>query len=282
MANKKNGIFVTKYDGSLQAFDREKILQTCVKMGAAVDVANSIASRVEGKVYDGISTKKILNMIFFHMKKHRPELKHTIDLRKAITMLRPKPDFEIFIAQIFRAMGYKVKSNQYVKGKCVEYEIDAIAVKGKETLFIEVKHHYKPHTYTGLDVFLETMAKMEDLIDGYKVGNNKIKFTDALVVCNTKISDHGKMYAKCRGINVMGWKSPKDEGLERIIESRKLYPTTFLKNLTQKEQNMLGDAGIVTVKQIVEMETGEISRRSHMPKKRVKELASNGREVLSS
>jgi len=251
-------------------------------MGATKKMAEKIAERVENKIYEGISTKKIMSMIFSYMKKHKPEIKHTIDLRKAVTMMRPKPDFELFVAQVLRAQGYKVKSNQYMKGKCVEYEIDAVAVNGKEHLFVEVKHHYKPHTYTGLDVFLETRSKLEDLIEGNGKGKNKLKFNKALVVSNTKVSDHGRNYAKCRGIKYLGWNAPKDHGLERIIEDKKLHPTTFMKDLGPEELNMLGDAGIVTIKQIVEMPESEISKRAKIAKKRIKEMKEVGRDILSS
>jgi len=283
-------VYVTKYNGKKQNFEKEKIIRTCIRMGATPEIATTITNRIEGRIYDGIHTKEIMKMIFSYMRKYRPEIKHTINLRKAITMLRPKPDFELFVAKVLEAHGYKVKSNQYVNGRCVEYEIDAIAtkVKGKgkgkvgDVIYVEVKHHYKPHTYTSLDVFLENWAKYEDLKDGYKARSNKIKFNKVMIVSNTKFSDHATKYAKCKGMEYIGWKAPVEYGLEQMIEKKKLHPITFLKELDSEEQRKLGDAGIVTIKQILNMSIDSIARKTKIPKKRLTQFKTKGRQILSS
>jgi hypothetical protein len=38
---------VTKADGSKQSFSREKIVQTCLRMGADSYIANEVAGRIE-------------------------------------------------------------------------------------------------------------------------------------------------------------------------------------------------------------------------------------------
>ena len=43
-------VFVTKADGSRQLFDREKIVRTCLRMGANRRIADDIAEKVEKKV----------------------------------------------------------------------------------------------------------------------------------------------------------------------------------------------------------------------------------------
>ncbi len=272
---------VIKYDGSEQEFDRKKVMRTCRRMGASKKVAKEITDIIENKAYDGMRTKKIMDMVFKQMKKHKPSIRYTINLRDAISMLRPKPDFEIFVARILKAQGYKVKSNQIIKGKCVDYETDAVAEKDDEVLFVEVKHHYKAHTYTGVSVFLETRAKLEDLIEGHGNKNNKSKFTKALIVCNTKFSDHGKKYAKCRGISYIGWKAPEEYGLERMIEEKKLYPITFLKDMTSKDQVKLGDNRIVTLKQLANGDIDEIVKKTKVSKKKLGKYVKGAKEILS-
>lgn len=54
------GVLVKKADGSVQSFDREKVVRTCLRMGANRQVANEVAERVERRLYNGISTAKIL------------------------------------------------------------------------------------------------------------------------------------------------------------------------------------------------------------------------------
>ncbi|MFQ6057186.1 MAG: ATP cone domain-containing protein, partial [Methanosarcinales archaeon] len=181
-------MFVTKFDGRKQEFKKEKIVRTCLRMHATREQAYAIAEKIESKIYDGITTKEILKMIFKYIKEYRPEIRHEIDLRKAISLLRPKPDFEVFVQLLLRTMGYDVTPNQILKGKCVEHEIDAVAKNENETILVEVKHHYSHHTYTGLDVCLVAQSRLEDLVEGFKLGHNKINFNKVMIVCNTKFS----------------------------------------------------------------------------------------------
>ena len=55
-------IYVIKADGSRQLFDKEKVVKTCLRMGANRKIAEDVAQSVEGSLYDGISTEKILSM----------------------------------------------------------------------------------------------------------------------------------------------------------------------------------------------------------------------------
>lgn len=275
-------LYVTKADGSKQPFRREKIVRTCLRMHVTQSVADEVANKVAARAYDGIPTKKILRMIFNYMKKYKPEVGYEIDLRKAISLLRPKPDFEKFVAKLLQAYGYKVLSNRIVAGKCIEHEIDAIATKGKDTLYVEVKHHKQPHTYTGLGVFLESQATFEDLVEGYKAGATKIKFNKAFIVCNTKISDHAKRYAACKDMLHMGWKAPADRGLEQMVEEKRLYPITFLKNLDGKSEAKIADAGIILLKELVKCDADKLHRKTKIAKGKLKDLMDEARKILSS
>ncbi|MBN2259841.1 MAG: hypothetical protein JW702_04825, partial [Clostridiales bacterium] len=93
-------VFVTKFDGTKQLYNREKILKTSMRMGASKLVAESIADHIETRLYDGIETKKILQMIFRKLKKHKPSVKHQIDLRRALGLLQSAPDFELFVQML--------------------------------------------------------------------------------------------------------------------------------------------------------------------------------------
>ncbi len=273
-------IFVTKFDGRKQPFQKQKVIRTCLRMHASPKQARLIADKVESKLYDGIKTKEILEMIFKYMKEYRPEIKHEIDLREAISLLRPKPDFEEFIRLLLKDYGYQIETAQIVEGKCVEHEIDGIVKKDEDIIYVEVKHHFNHHTYTGVSVFLEAKARFEDLIEGYKSKINPIHFNKILIVCNTKFSNHAKKYAKCTGINYLGWRAPEKKGLEEMIEKKKLYPITFLKNLDRKTEIRFGNAGIVLLKQLVENDIKKLHERTKIPKNRLKTFMKKAKEIL--
>lgn len=274
-------IFVTKFDETKQPFDRNKVVDTCLKKGVNKRAAETIADTIESQVYDGIPTKKILQMIFAALKTHRPAIKHQINLREAISLLRPKPDFENFVQLVLKEHGHKVIPNQIIKGRCIEHEIDAIASKNGETILVEIKHHFDHHTRTNLDVPRQVRATFEDLVEGFDLGLNSVNFGKALIVCNTKFSEHAKQYAKCRDIACIGWSSPPEHGLERMIEEKNLHPITLIKGLDAKTEEKLGDNGILLIRQLAGHDPDKLSRRTGIEKDKLAVLMKKAREIIS-
>lgn len=272
-------VFVTKVDGTRQLFEREKVVRTCLRLHCTREDAERVADRIESKLYDGITTREILRMIYRYSVECRPQVKYEVDLRKAISLLRPKPDFEQYVIKLLTEYGYNVSGPQIVRGRCVEHEIDAIARKGDETIYVEVKHHLWPHTYTGMGIFLEARATFEDLAGGYETGYNQIPFNKAMVVCNTKLSDHARRYANCAGIDHICWKSPKDNSLEKLIEDKRLYPVTIMKTLDSRTQAKLGDAGILLLQELIGSDAVALSLKTKIPKDKIKKLIQRAVEI---
>jgi len=275
-------VLVTKFDGRKQEFQKRKVIRTCLRMHASPEVAEKIADKIEKEIYEGIPTKKILKLIFKYLREYRPEIRHQKDLREAICLLRPKPDFEEFVNLLLKAYGYEVQPPQIVKGKCIEHEIDGIAKKDGKTFYVEVKHHFNPHTYTGIDVCLEANSILEDFKEGFENGITPIKFDKVLIVCNTKFSEHAKRYAECKNIQLLGWKNPEERGLERLIEEKKLYPITFLKALSFEDEKKFGDAGIVLLKQLTELELEKIHLKTRISRKKLRVYIKKATEILGS
>src|SRR5207249_4212726 len=116
---------------------------------------------------------------------------------------------EKFVALLLEHVGYKTATNKILQGKCIDHEIDVIATKGSETIYVEVKHHAQFHTFTGLDTVLVVNSSFQDLAEGYLAGTQKYGFTRPMLVLNTKVSEHAKKYAACRNIDVIGWRIPE-------------------------------------------------------------------------
>jgi len=271
---------VLKFDGSKQPFDKNKVYNTCLRMRATPEQARAVTDKVAAKVYEGIPTKKVLQLIFSFLKDLRPEVKHRIDLRESISLMRSKPDFERFAQLLLKEEGYDVGANEIVEGRCVDHEIDAIARKGNDTIYVEVKHHLQPHTFTGVDVFLVARATYEDMNEGGKVGKNAHNFTKIMVMTNTKLSEHALRYADCRGISHIGWRDPPGRGLEEIIEEHSFYPVTLLRGVDERTIERLGDAGIVLLKQLTEGDLEKISRQTRIPRNILQQMANRASEIL--
>lgn len=272
-------VYVIKANGEKEEFDKRKVMRTCLKMHATVQQAQSVADRIESKAYDGVPTREILNLIFKFMQNYRASVKHMRDLRYAISLLRPKPDFESLVARILRKQGYEVKQNLIIAGKCVEHEVDSVARKGKELVYVEVKHHFNHHAYTGLGVFLKVQASFEDLEDGYRLSKHKLRFSKALVVCNTKVSAHARSYAECKGIAHIGWKYPKNSGLETLIERFNAYPITMIKSVTPEVESKLGDANLLTIEELVKTSDEEINKKTGLSFRLIRSLKERAKSI---
>ena len=87
----------------------------------------------------------------------------------SISLIRSKPDWELFVQLLMKEVGYEVEGNKVLRGKCVENEIDGVLRKNSQTIMLEVKHHLNPHTKTSLDIQREVWAIYMDLTEGFKL-----------------------------------------------------------------------------------------------------------------
>ena len=275
-------VLVTKADGSKQLFDEEKIVRTCLRMGASREDAVQIAQKVERRLYEGISTRKILQMIYSLMRKQKPAVKHLFDLKYGISLMEPKPEFEAFIRILLVHSGFKVEPNTILRGLCGEHEADAIATKDGVTHFVEVKHHSSYHALTGLDESRIARAILEDVTEGYSHGLTRIKIDRAMIVTNTRYSKHAINYGRCRDILQVGWSSPEFLGLREMVEKHKLYPLSCLRGISAKVRLRLVEAGIVLIKQLLEQDLRYLERKTELPRETVLSIMEKARHTTQT
>jgi Restriction endonuclease/AF1548-like, C-terminal len=220
-------------------------------------------------------------MIYSNLKIYQPSAKYQIDLRRSLSLMRSKPDLELFVGMLLKEHGYTVTMNQIVRGKCGEHEIDAIVEKDGKIIIVEVKHHFDYHKRTGLDIGRISWAILMDLIEGYDLGTAKLKVDKAMVICNTKFSDHATDYATCRGIDHIGWGGfPKDHDIQSLIEAKKLYPLTLLKNIKTEVRDKSSSFDIITLKQLISEDVHTITRKTGMRKETLDVLAEQAKSIL--
>lgn len=275
-------VFVTKADGSKQLFDREKVVQTCLRMGADRQVAEKVAMQVERRLYEGITTREILQLIFRLMRKPKPATRHLFDLRRGIGLMESKPEFEVFIQEILAHSGFEVKPNTILRGLCGEHEADAIAAKNGLTYFVEAKHHANYHALTGLDESRIARAILEDVTEGYQQGVTKIKIDKAVIVTNTRYSTHALNYGSCRGIVQIGWTSPEGSGLREVIEKHKLYPLSCIRGVSVETRLRLVNAGIVLIKQVLEHDADFYEQKLRLPHQTVASLMEKASHTIKT
>ena len=65
---------VIKRNGRKEDFIYEKVVVSCIKSGAPVDVARDIAKRIEKKVHDNTTTKEIAKLVLAALRENDAEL----------------------------------------------------------------------------------------------------------------------------------------------------------------------------------------------------------------
>lgn len=205
-------IFVTKYDGSRQAYNPQKLLSSLTRCQVSKAEAERIVAGVEEKLFDGISTNQIYEIIYTHLQKHGTKGQYkAYRLREALALIDPQT-FEKFVQRLLENQGFACAWNQILKGRCSTHQIDVLAQKPGQTFLVEVKHHENPHRESGLTEVLALRARLEDLEEAGQ------KFSGWLFT-NTKLSGHAKIFATCRKIRLTGWRYGGSAlSLERMID----------------------------------------------------------------
>jgi hypothetical protein len=276
------GVFVTKADGSRQLFDREKVVRTCLRMGANRKIAEEVAGRVERSLYDGVPTSKVLQMTVRLLRGYKPAIRHFLDLRRGLSLMDSKPEFEVFVQVLLAHSGFEVSPNMILAGKCVEHEVDAIAKRGGVTYFVEAKHHVNYHTLTGLDESRIARAILEDVSEGFQCGSCELKIDRAMIVTNTRYSEHARRYGKCRNIIQIGWNSPVGLSLQSMIEENNLYPISCIRGLKRATRIKLINKRIVLIKQLLEEKPSTLARETGIPKETLKQLMEKAETTITT
>ncbi len=269
-------VYVINYRGEKEPFSSEKVYKSTRRVGASKKTAEKISEIIEKKVYPGIKTSEIFKEIKDLLNKESPKLSIKFSLKEGMRKLGPAGYlFEKFVGKIFERQGYKVKLNLFLKGYCLKYETDFSAKKGNLAYIGECKFRNLPKK--GLvhsETVLAYSAKILDLRKA-KVFNrnsfNGIKIKPILVT-NTKFSSSAEKYSKCIGIELLGWKTPRSNGLERIIDENGFYPITILPSLSRSLAGVFVKKKMILAEDILEIEPEKFSKKTGIPQKKLNSL----------
>ncbi len=266
---------VTKWNGVKQEYDPEKVLDTLSRYGVTGGEAEEVLADIESKLVPGIRTSRILRLLHEKLDEREKTGRLKRDLRSALCMMKSAPDFEEYVRLVLGSVGYGVKPNAVIRGHCVEHEIDGVLERDGEQIYLETKHHRRRHSYTPFYVSLSAKAKFDDIRRGFEEGLNGYDFSRVLIVCNTRMTDHARRYAECVGMEHVGWKTPPGGGIDGMITEGGVYPVTILRSVERRERDALSNAGIVTLRQLLEYR-GETS----LPVDRFEGLRGEAERVL--
>lgn len=246
-------LLITKADGTREAFDNHKLLGSLARAGADAAAAREISEQIGEELFDGITTQEIYRRAFAKLREHRRGIAARYSLKRAVWDFGPSGfPFELYIAALLRAEGWEASTDRIIQGACVEHEVDVVAHKGAEFLYVEAKFHNSPGFKTDLKTALYVKARMDDIraARAAKKGGEK-EAVRGLLVTNTKFTTHASHYASCAGLELLSWEQPQGKTLHDRIDAAGLYPITALTSLNRREKMFLLERRIVLCSDLI-------------------------------
>jgi hypothetical protein len=259
-----SAIRIKKADGTFEEFDPTKLYASLARAGASEDANDTIVSRIERMLYNGMTTSEIYRKAFSELRKHEREPAARYSMRRAILELGPSGfPFEDFIAQIFRHRGYESSAGVLVPGACAEHEVDVIAHRGGEHIGAELKFHNRLGFKTDLKIALYVQARFEDIRKAHPDGPLHL---NGWLITNTKFTRKAIDYGSCAGLTLVAWNYPYGHTLQDMIEETGLQPITVLTSLTRSEKAKLMEKEMVLCRSLFGREDDLVSAGVHVGK----------------
>lgn len=262
-----------------QDFSAEKIYKSCIRSGASEKIAHEVAKEIKNRAYHKITTTEIAKLVKKLLAKKSKKSSIKFSLKAAMRELGPSGfDFEKYTAAIFIDDKFDVKINQMIPGLCIQsYEIDFLAKKENFEYIGECKYHTLPGARVDLKVALYNNARFIDIRKRPIFKNSKLK---SLLVTNTRFTKKAIQYSECNNVGLLGWKYPKDGGIEKLIDKNNLYPITILPSFKKSFKNVFAEARIMLVKELLEKSPRKISEKTSISMKEINQLIEEANILL--
>ncbi len=244
---------IVKSSGITTKFSKNKLQHSLIKSGADPSTIQHILTTVIDELYPGITTKEIYNRAFSMLKKKKPVYASKYKLKKAIYELGPTGyPFEKFIGALLSYSGYKTNLRTIVQGKCVDHEIDVVAIKNNKKILAECKFHSEEGRNCDVKIPLYVSSRYQDILENYKgSSSNNVAPDECWVVTNTRFTKDALTYGNCVHLHLVSWDYPHDNGLKERIDRLSLYPITVSTLLTNREKQFLLSREVVLIRQLL-------------------------------
>ncbi len=253
---------IVKANGRTEPYDEEKINLSLIKAGASPELATQTTKAINKEIKNNMSTNQIYNKALSHLKKIEPGVALRYSLKRAVMDMGPDGFvFEEYMAKILREYGYTTEVGQFVKGYCVEHEVDIVAKKEGKIYLIECKYHNSLGIKSDVKTALYVNSRFIDIEKAY-IEKNNLSYDpiEAMLVTNTKCTSDALQYARCVGLKILAWECPEVENLQYFIEGKKLYPVNILSTINSKQKEKLFDSNIILVKELLELKIDHLTK----------------------
>ncbi len=273
---------VIKSNGEQVPLDREKMRHSLINSGVKAVDAPEILEQVLSTLTSPVTTRRLYKSMRKFLRSYSPLSQMKYSLKEAIYDLGPTGyPFERYVSKILEQQGYEVEVGKFVEGRCVSHEVDVVATRGKTCYMVECKFHHNGKTHSNVKTALYVHARFLDIKAAYKDSKMEMLGLEpqGMLVTNTMFTSEAVKYAECVGVKIVGWKHPKGDSLERMIEEGKTYPVTVLPSVNKKNIQTLISHDLVTVMDVERMEVEEFGRLTGLSDKEAGRIYSQARAI---
>lgn len=258
-------LYVVNSNGERERFSLQKVYRSVRRVSASQELARKIAKTIGKEAYSGIRTSEISEKIKKLLCQETPRSALRFNLKEGMRKLGPSGfPFEKFIGEVFKKLDFETKINQYIPGFCLtDYEIDLLAQKENLIYIGECKYRNFSGETVHLRDALANYARFLDILNGpyfkaKKYRNYKIK---TILITNAKFTAQAIRYSYCKDIELLGWKRPKNQGLEYLIEKNNLCPITILPSLKGPLKDVFVSEEIMLVQDVAKINPQKFSEK---------------------
>ncbi|NOR86018.1 MAG: ATPase [Bacteroidales bacterium] len=246
MDQKIINIQVIKHSGEKALFDVEKLKSALIRSGARPDEIDQVISEISKKLYQGISTRKIYQIAYAVLRKRSHNAAGRYRLKKAVLDLGPSGyPFEKFVGRLMAFKGYEVEVSKIIQGKCVTHEVDVIAKKDLEHLYIECKFH-QDRGKNDVKIPMYIKSRFDDIRNNLgQLKENKDVVIKGMLITNTRFTTDAQDFGKCSGLTLIGWDYPHHHNLRDWIDQAGFHPITSLSSLNKKMAQALLERDVI-------------------------------------
>jgi len=279
-------MFIINSRGEQEPFSLQKVERSAKRVGADLKLAKQIAKKVEQKIYNGIPTFEIFKIVKDLLNQAHPIFGLKFNLKQAMKDLGPEGfGFEKYAAALLKEVGYTIKLNQFISGRCLgQYEVDFIAENSGALKIGECKYHNQNGVAVDQEVALANYARFLDISQGKLalVKRKQGKKISSLLVTNTRFSIRAIQYSECSGVELWGWKYPTSNGLEVFIDQKKLYPITILPSFQRQWAGVFNQRNIILAADVLKLSLERLSQEANIKKEELNKMASEAEILFKS
>jgi hypothetical protein len=276
---RKRKIRVRKRSGGSEDFRIDKFRSSLLRSGADPGVVDIVLDEVIDQIGPRTTSREIYRLAHARLKKKNDACGMRYTLKRALFRLGPTGyPFEKYIADIYEEYGYRTKVGVTIEGKCVSHEVDVLAVNDSEVIAMECKYHNTRGTTTDVKVALYFHSRARDLKPTLTATYGGRKFSGRLVT-NTRCTADALDYARCAGLSVLSWRYPEGSGLEKMIESRRLYPVTMIYGIQAGLVKKLIEADILLLRELLTLDPRILQSRLGLAPAKVRTLKEKAKRL---